>query len=391
MNNALRLFMASLKSILYTRTDVTVVNSAYDTSGNGGRKLVRLSNGWLVSASYSGTTIYFHASSDNGATWSLLTSNTVSNTVLSVSIVAKGTMIYSHSLDGANVKVVRFDALSPSLLIDYIDSGQSTLGTCSITINSTGTELHACWSSKNATYPNSFNIRYAKGTISQVDGSVTWGAVTQVTTNNSTGQDVTNPSIIYYNNPIIVHQTLASGTYTIQYRKYNGTSWSFGTIYNGGSYTQSNPSVIFVPQSVNGLANGRIWVAWHGLDATDVDWYNIRTSYSDDGGATWSTVQKLTSGNVCGQVMPSITATKNNEVFVLWHGQNTSSSDKYNIKKKSYKNSSWGAISQITNNTTANATYNSTLFDLSIDFTTPLFIYANAQTSKVGFYGTWTE
>src|SRR5690606_15288294 len=48
-----------------------VVNSAYDVSGNGGRKLVRLDNGWLVSIARRTDNNYIELfkSKDNGVSW----------------------------------------------------------------------------------------------------------------------------------------------------------------------------------------------------------------------------------------------------------------------------------------------------------------------------------
>lgn len=41
-------------------------------------------------------------------------------------------------------------------------------------------------------------------------------------------------------------------------------------------------------------------------------------------------------------------------------------------------------------NTSNGAQYPAALFDLSLNFTEPLFIFKDNQNSKVGFYGTWT-
>lgn len=55
--------------------DSTVVNQAYDTSGNGGRKLVRLDNGWLVTVSKNVpfTKAFLQVSKNNGSTFEALT------------------------------------------------------------------------------------------------------------------------------------------------------------------------------------------------------------------------------------------------------------------------------------------------------------------------------
>jgi hypothetical protein len=153
------------------------------------------------------------------------------------------------------------------------------------------------------------------------DGSVTWGVVEQVTTanNGATVDFAINPSIVLDKNnvpvifaPMQISITAPASGNSDTNAKINvlkrsnelyansgiGTinaNWTMEHVYNGGSYIQASPSAIFVPQSINGLANGRIWVAWHGLDATDTAATYIRVAYSDDGGVTWSAMQKLTS------------------------------------------------------------------------------------------------
>jgi hypothetical protein len=396
-----------------TRTDITVVNQAYDTSGNGGRKLVRLSNGWLVAGvknmSSSPKSIQFYKF--DGTSWSQLCYlQGSSSDVIDFSLVSKGNFVYVLAtikgslanagfwvIDVPNQTNVNINASGTN-----IDPGQSDIGNCSLTINSAGTELHAAWVSKNSTYSSSFNIRYAKGTING-DGSVTWGAVEQWTTAN--GLDFKNPTIQLHGNiPMVfaetpgwnVTQTGASvgssyqgiivlkrdNTLTTHTGGYlNGSLISFKYVYsNTGGYTQSFPSACVAP-------NGRIWVAWMGRDATDGAVENIRVAYSDDGGQTWSAMTKLTNGNSYAQQYPSITVNKNNEVFVLWQG-NDATDVYYDIRMIKY-NGSWGSVSVISAGTTNTKRYPSALYDTTLDFSTPLFIYQDLQGNKVGFYGTW--
>lgn len=385
-----------------TVTDATVVASAYDTSGNGGRKLVRLSNGWLVAGVWDSANSLskFYKTEKGDWTDETLLCSIGATKLLSLDSV--GNMIYGVGNEGdTTVRYFYFDATTQNggTVTRYTLETQTAVGGISLAINEAGTELHAAWASKNATYPNSFNIRYAKGTIN-ADGSVTWGSVVQVTKVNVSGIDYKNPSVFVYKDgePIIASElsNTSSNNYYIQIRKPTGlpgavdatNTWTSQTVYTGGSYTQSSPSAIFVPQSVNGLANGRIWVAWHGTDSTDTTVPNIRISYSDDGGVTWSSIQKLTSGNTLDQVKPSITCNKNNEVFVVWHGLVDGYFDLRSIKNT---NGSWGSITDIKTTTLANGyTDPATLFDITIDFTSPLFIYKDNVNAKVGFYGTWT-
>lgn len=395
-----------------TVIDATVINQPYDTSGNGGRKLVRLSNGWLVAGVYDSinSQIKFFASQDNGQTFQQLCYVSGVISTISFALASKGTNVYLlATMLGPVMGFVKFDAttVTNTDLVSTkvnIDTGQSSLGGgASLAINEAGTELHAAWASKNSTYPNSLNIRYAKGTIN-ADGSVTWGSVTQVTKVNSANEYLQNPSIIVKDGfPYIFVEAKGSdnsvrGGYYLLCMSTNLTgnssawvlvnpnkdsAWGDNTVYSSSSisYPQSSPSACVDK-------NGRIWVAWHGAESG----YNageIRVSYSDDGGVTWSTQQRLTTNNQeTSGINPSITVNKNNEIFILYNGRYGTDTYK-DIYLLHYNGSSW-TNTNITNTPTTGHNQNpSALVDLAIDFTQPLFIYSAVQRAKVGFYGTW--
>ena len=365
------------------------------TAGNGGRKLVRLSNGWLVSGVWNSTTttLSFYVSKNNGETWVRLCYRSLSASYKDVAMVSKGTKVYATILASDSSSLFTIEATTQtdvSINPVLFDSSQSDGNRCSLAINEAGTELHAAWSSKNATYPNSFNIRYAKGVING-DGSVTWGAVEQVSYLNSSANNFRNPSIIVKNGipSIFVSTSDASLSlilfltkeYTTQSVWTGGqvnVSWGTKTIFSASSsYPQQNPSSLFVPTAINGLANGRLWVAWQGNDSGD-SVLQIRYSYSDDGGVTWSAMQKLTSGTG-NKITPSITVNKANEIHIIYERSGVG------LESYSYKNNAW-EIKNYTNESTANGAP-SALYDTGLDFKEPLFVYKGG--SKVGFYGTW--
>jgi len=281
---------------------------------------------------------------------------------------------------------------------------QSGMSGVSLAINEAGTELHAAWSSKNATYPNSFNIRYAKGTING-DGSVTWGAVEQVTVINASSNNYTNPSVtldksgipvilvsatigitdannINSNSSILVikrDRTLLNTSTNIN------SNWSMANVYSvSSSYTQSNPSAIFVPTAINGLANGRLWVAWHGKDATDSAKFNVRVSYSDDGGITWATPVKLTSGNLYDRLNVSLAADKTGKVFALYEEHQWSPD--LDIYMRAFSGGSWGAPVAVAESDPAAESNPSALVDYTLQMTTPPFVFTNA-TDGIKFSG----
>jgi hypothetical protein len=314
-------WVSSLDRVYPIIIDPTVVVSGgYSTAGNGGRKSVQLSNGWLVAVVYDstgtgGTYHKFYRSTDNGATFQFLTGMTYQANN-GISIVSKDTKIYGIAIhSGGVVKYFSFDAttVGSTITVSDLETPQTTGGSCSLAINDAGTELHAAWASKNSTYPYSFNIRYRKGTI-ETDGSVTWGVVEQLTNINISGKDYTNPCIVVKgdNKPIIIFIYTDSSSYYITSKRWDGSAW-FGTVvYSAGSYTQSSPSAIFVPQSVNGVAD-IIGVAWHGRDSTHTTTDYIRFSKSTDGGANWSAMQKLVPGKNA-----SLTADKNGKLYITY-------------------------------------------------------------------------
>lgn len=389
-----KMLMLGKGEITKTVTDATVVASAYDTSGNGGRKLVRLSNGKFIIAlkNVSGNTVVIYSSID-GTNWTgikTLTGMTVLTDVAMVPYGNRFAVIIAFNND--RILYYSYEENGTQISTSLVDSSQTAMGNVSLTINPEGTELHAAWSSKSPTFPNAFNLRYAKGVISQIDGSVTWGTVEQATTYGNADANIKNPSIGVNGNgkPFILADYLSGTTYYIVC-VYFTTIWQTAYIYNGGIYAQSSPSAIFVPKSVNGLANGRIWVAWSGMDATDSTYDNVRVSYSDDGGVTWSAMQKLTSGNVNLHAYPSISADKNNRIYIIVDSYiNTTSSRNVGVL---IFNGSWSSVTMLTSKAGSANVYPSSIHDntFTLDFTSPLFIYKNVPSTKVGFYGTWQQ
>lgn len=350
----------------------TVVNSPYDTLGNGGRKIVRLANGWLIAGARSSSTIstiYVYISKDKGATWTLLGYTSV--IAGDFSLVSYGTnLVILFNNNNSGISLYKFDCATwilgthisdTTATMQNLDTGQTAINKVSIATNTAGTELHAAWSSKNNSLTNSFNIRYAKGTI-DVNGNVALGTVEQVTTQNTTGRNHTNPCIVISSNgiPIIIDEYVSSATYFIMRLKRDnsgdstgmGSGWTSNNVYTGG-YIQSNPCAV-----VDG--NGVIHVVWNGFDSTEYSSYNIRYSKSSDGGSTWSSVTKLTSGNVSNmyQEYPTIGYDNNNNLYVLWQGMDsTVPGGYYQLRRKNFISGAWGAISTLTNNTTGHALY----------------------------------
>lgn len=375
------------------RNDVTVINGSENNTDS--RKIVRLINRWLVFCVRESNTLYrFFISKDNGGTWSKLCTWEASSNdrIVSLSLCSKGNFLYylitlvnSAGFKGALFGKINVENIVKDTNISYtsVDIGDlsslnNEVGSCSLTINPQGTELHACWASVSSNYYKSSNIRYVKGIIN-TDGSVTWGSLEQVTNANSLDLHLKSPtiSVTTNNNVVIAFKREQSGSYGIEVAvRTNCFSWK--TMYSGGSYVQDSPCSIFVPNS----NMGRLWTTWHGIDSVDVNKSNIRVSYSDDGGITWSTPTKLTSGNTIDRKNPSITANmKTGEVHILYE-------DGTGISKITWNGTSWG----VPTNVITTGTNPSTYYDNSIqaqDFSSPIFMYK--ATNKIGFYGTWND
>jgi hypothetical protein len=378
----------------------TVVSGAFYTDSNNGRKAVRLSNGWIVCAVKSSGELRLYVSKDKGKTFSLL-GNRAAN-LIDIAITSKGTVIYMVLCVGSTmVAWHKFDALDgnggdyaalPSYATAWLDTGLTSLGNADIAINEAGTELHAAWSCRTSTYTQSYNIRYAKGTIN-VDGSVTWGSASQVTTFSTDNYNAGNPSIVVANgNPIILHdQDTPSAGGTIFARWLNGSTWNGKVVFSvGGTLQADHTSAIYVPKSVNGLDNGRIWVVWDGTDSTYNFVSNIRVSYSDDLGATWSSMQCLTNSTSYTQHSPSITADKNNNIYVMYNGIDSGSY--HDVRMLKNIGGAWDTMPKVIATGANGALRPSTLYDVSLDIGEgiPLTICRiNETAERISFYANW--
>ncbi|MEC0370057.1 tail fiber protein [Paenibacillus chibensis] len=369
--------------------DSTVISgSTYTINGNG-RKLVRLSNNWLVTCAYlpgSGNTSIM-VSKDDGNTFTQLVVLTFG---YEESYLASfGTRIFVLQINNsktAQCASVTIDALTGAISnIRYPDSAQTEFSSgASLVINEAGTEIHAVWTSKNSSYPNSFNIRYAKGTINNL-WDVTWGAAQQVTPEGVATANWNLPSVVLTadGSPQIFARFVTVNANYVRSLTLDSGSWGYRNIYTPGDYPIAYPSVAFVPKSINGLANGRIWVAWQGSDSTDSSAYNIFISYSDNGGVSWSTAQKITNGNTVSMWYPSLTVNKNNKVFIVFNVGSVGGG----MKQASYDGKNW-----IVSDVIAGSTYPTTtsaLLDFTLDFEQPPFVCKTSQ--KIAFYGRWVK
>lgn len=367
-----KIMMITDAEVQHSAVNEVVVNQAYSTAGNGGRKIVRLDNGkfFATSIAPSNGALYLHTS-DDGKVWNTIPHG---NSVKDFALQTDGTviyMIYIHSTAG-NVIGRIYDETGNQIGSNVsIDSGQTASGNVSLAIDPTNGHLHAAWSSKNATYPNSFNIRYAKST----DDGVTWSTVEQVTSRNSTGEDYTAPSISLVNGlPIILYAfKTVTPQHLIQALVYNGSVWSPKEVYAPGNYIQSNPSAVVDK-------NGVIHVAWHGRDA-QLNGDIVRYSKSTDGGITWSAMQRLSDVNQTLNY-PSISIDNLNQVHIM-----ASHHIPGNLVHFKLNEGVWIRSDIDVDAGTSRVLHPSTLADMSIMMTIPPVVYMGVSTIR--FSGEW--
>lgn len=286
----------------------TVVAQPYSTAGNGGRKLVRLSNGTLIAILKEPTNynMRIYKSTDEGANWSPFGKGAWStlNGNGDYALVATGnTFVVISTYATSMIRFEKFDGITEKELFvpGTIDSNQSAVGNVSLAIDPTNGHLHAAWASKNATYPNSFNIRYAKST----DGGATWSAVTQMTNHNTATINRVSPCIVVVNSvPVILNTYQNNSFYEIHARLPSNNY----VVYAGTTYVQSNPTAVVDKDGV-------IHVSWGGANASSPSISYIRYSKSTDGGVSWSTVE-TPNPSVSG-TLSSITVDRNNQLLIF--------------------------------------------------------------------------
>lgn len=370
-----------------------VVAQPYSIEGNGGRKLVRLSNGWLVATAYDtvNTCLMAYVSKDNGDTWNnafLLPS--ILNHAQKWSIVPMGNnlgVLYSY----ATSMYIRFRVYSENGTMitnsQLSNTEGDNTGGVSIFIDPVNGHLHAAWTSKNATYPNSFNIRYSKSE----DGGATFSSPEQVTMQNTLGRDAKNPSIIVDANgiPNVIFEaigfrsTSANSNFRaiIQVKRdlslpgsnLIGSGWSATNVYLDPSwttvaYSQSSPSAVVDKDGV--LVN-----VWHGRDSTHTTVDYIRFSKSIDGGVNWVAMQKLVTGKNA-----SFSTDKNNKYIISYEDGGV-------IKQitSTNKGDSWSSPVNIGTGTNPNSLYDNT-FIVQFGAIQPTVYQTSTSVEYIGTY-----
>ncbi|UKL01398.1 DNRLRE domain-containing protein [Brevibacillus brevis] len=280
---------------------VNVVSSGYLVSKMA--RPSRLANGKMAGLSRDSNKWYLYQSLDNGATWSLAFSFNFTS-IQGISLSAFGNFIYlAVAFNNQYVRIYAYDNFTYAGEV-LVESGQNAIASVSTIISPDGTKLLWSDTTKNVTYPDSFNVRAGSIPIN-TDGTLgTPSATVQVTSTNASGYDHTSPSLCFDKNgrPVIAY---VFASVHVQGRLFNGTNWgdSF-SIYNSVSHTQASPEVIKSP-------NGKLHAVWHGTDFTSPS-EMIRYSSSVDS-SQWATHKILVAGK-----NPSITSDKNGKLTIIY-------------------------------------------------------------------------
>lgn len=336
----------------------SVSSPALDMPGTGNKKLIRLSNGWWVVSGYSGsaaTGIVFMVSKDQGQSWQqLCTLVDPDNVISSPAIASSGNNVIGLVRYGSTgIRAFTIDVTSQANENIYdkttnVDSAQTdipTVNSVGLTADGSG-NVYATWISKNSTYANSYNLRYAKSS----DYGLTWSAVTQISTANSTTYAYTNPSIVLINNsPSIFSEYTYGSNYYLYNYSYTGSAWRLTTPVAVGTYPQQNYSVY--------VDGSTVYLAWSGTDSTDKTAKNIRLVTSTNGGTSWGTALKLTAGNTYSQQLPVITKDTQNKLYIVYSGIDSAiSATSYNLRMiTSTDGTTWSTPKTLTSFTSGNA------------------------------------
>lgn len=391
-----KMMMASTTEETKTVSDISVVGESQETDGNGGRKVVRLANRWLVATTRTATAYSIHYSKNSGVSWSYLYLSTTYTSIQDVSLASFGNYVYAIiQYNNTSVACNTFNPTLPgysSGSVDLtIDNPLTANQTNSVIVDEEKMEVHAVWSCRHSTANAGWSLRYAKATISASDGRPVWGTPLFLVTGASSAI-YGNPTMILNSlrNPLVIF-SYDGGTSTKGIGRviHDGSKWTQAValaVTSAGAYTTSCPTAIFVPKSINGLEKGRIWVTWEGL-VVGSSLKEIFVSYSDNDGISFSIPKQLTNEVQSDHSWkPSITATRDNTIMIAYMNRVATDSSR-NLRYLKLVNETTNWIDEfLTGVINGNP---STVFDLRLSSNKPLTVAKGI--TKVSFNGEWQE
>lgn len=378
-----------------------IEGSAYALpSSNGGRKIVKLDSGKYVCVVIENNDrICIYRSYDKGVTWSFYISSYSASIITDISIATDGVFIYIlYSYSKNNEGAIRLLVVNGNVFTgstNFLIEKVKATSRCSLAISHDRLKICATWSCKTNNYPNCYNLRVRRGTIS--NGSISWNTVKQLTYETNSSNSMSQPTVIYDSStPMIFFIAHISSIYNVRQYYLNGTNFyhksNIGDVNT--SYTKGYPCATFIPKSISTKINtsytkGLIMVTWCAYDSVS-NYYNIYCQASSDEGKTWidwakGGRDKLTYGDTYHQWLPTICWNNDGDIFIVW--RNDKDGINHNISYIRWSISSgWSSVKTI------RETYEQTwpnAIDNYHDFKKPIYVYqdSNLDEPSINFYG----
>jgi len=208
------------------------------------------------------------------------------------------------------------------------NSGTSACPTIALESNDT---IHVAWCDRSS---GSFDIYHARS----LDGGTSWSSAHRLTY-TSTGTDYPGPAmVIDSNNTIHIVWYLETPNANVYYKRSTdgGENWSPTMRLSWASGSSGYPAV-----AVD--LNNHIYVAWQYYTPGSFEIYYKK---SIDGGASWSSANRLTwnSGSSQG---PAIAIDSDNHIHILWWDGTPGNNEIYH-RRSTDEGLSWSAAKRLT-------------------------------------------
>ncbi len=357
--------------------NVDYMSDVYENSYSP--RLLRMSNGWFITLYKNVSTkqITIYVSKDNGSTWQTLTEVNAYDlsSIYSCSMATYGANIYVLMLNDSGIIFSEIDAETGIIIhkSSNLDPNQTSfysspyyINNCFIISDDEGV-LHAAWNSRNADYPNFYNVRYGRST----DNGHTW-TIKQLTTSNSYN---------YWGNSSNIYMfKIKNGDIGCLYATTCGDVWyknlidsSESRIFDGDfdSVNDCNRSLCATV-----LSDGSIHVAWFMHDDPSEYGY-VKYAYADSNARTWNIQTLDKTFSKCCTIQ--ITSDFCDNLYVLY--TYASSSGGY-VPKHLKLNKCTGAVWSASNLISLSSFYDDYAHCICSDykfFTSPIIVCRNIQ------------
>lgn len=346
------------RAVYPVMVDPTIVtNHTYDLSYNSARKIVKLSNGWLICMAYDGNSrsYYVYKSTDKGNTWTYLSYIQFGTSPLGAinggSMVANGNTVTfiipyvgssASSVFSTTIDITTINAVTNLTSINFVrvvDVANGIFATsCAIDKNGV---IYASWIGKGdySSFCQNAALKISK------DNGTTWTNLFYITQFNTNGRNVTSISMTAApDNFIYVAYSYCDeyGYYYIYAMKYDitgATNVSFLTINNlATTYYRGN--VIAICDSL-----GNLHVFFEYKSSITGSYTNLAYTNVGKGGGQVN----VTASNTNYYDSPSVCIDSNNVIYLFCESSEPTYG-KRNVGYQKYTGGSWGAFTWLTTN-----------------------------------------